>query len=274
MKASGIGFATDLQTYATAPPEWVHIFPTGQWKRPDDKAWEITEQTLRDFKANFEARAIDQDVPLDTNHTSGPAPGWIRELKIEPNGLWARVEWTPYGQTLVETKQYRYVSPEWYWEFTRPRDGAVFQNVLTCLALTNRPFFEELTPMTASQHTIVGVQDAPRGTPLTYSDANQQVADLAKASCDPAAGADGYMKAVRTVLQERPDLAQACGYGPRPGPERVTPRPGLTPEQASAEIDRMASAAAGPNADSNSYMAAVRAVCEEHPDLLAAYEHR
>jgi hypothetical protein len=50
---------------------------------------------------------------------------------------------------LVEGREYRYVSPEWYWEWTRASDGRMFRNVLTGLALTNDPFFSELPPLTA-----------------------------------------------------------------------------------------------------------------------------
>ncbi|MGG7567733.1 phage protease [Rhodovulum sp. DZ06] len=104
-------------------PEWVHLLPAGEMTGRDGRRY-----VLRDPQAlvnDFEAGGI--DLPVDYNHQndtkakgdaapSGPIPaaGWIKELKVAPNGIWGRVAWTERARSLIGAKEYRYLSPTFY----------------------------------------------------------------------------------------------------------------------------------------------------------------
>lgn len=133
------------------------------------KAEEVTEMRmklaeevrLQRIVENFEKRVRGVDVPIDLEHdpTTGAA-GWIRELKIAPSSadpakkaLWARVEWTPLGQELVGSGQYRYVSAE-FGRYQDPETGQTYEDVLYAVTLTNRPFVKGLKPLDLGEEWI------------------------------------------------------------------------------------------------------------------------
>jgi hypothetical protein len=113
--------------------------------------------------------------------------------------------------------------------------------------------------------------------PLTPEQASVELDRLAKLALGPQAAQasnDLYAGALRDVLAQRRDLAVAAGYAAPPAPPPVKPRPGLTPEQASVELDCLAKARLGPQAaqaGNDAYAAALNTVLAEHPDLAAAY---
>ncbi len=61
------------------------------------------------------------ELPIDWDHFgeeqqpqggSNPAAGWIPSLSVRDGGIWADVRWTDAGRQSVESRSYRYVSPE------------------------------------------------------------------------------------------------------------------------------------------------------------------
>ncbi len=116
---------------------------------------------LQRIVENFQKRVRGVDVPIDIEHdpTTGAA-GWIRELKVDTSSadpgkkaLWARVEWTPLGQELVGSGQYRYVSAE-FGPYTDPETGEEYEDVLYAVTLTNRPFIKGLKALTLEDEWI------------------------------------------------------------------------------------------------------------------------
>lgn len=100
-------------------PEWIHILPSGQEIRgKDGRSWRVSnlqaiiEKTLRWNNGS--------DIPVDYEHQSEketskplpvPAAGWIKQLEVRSNGIWARVEWTSKATELIRNREYRYLSP-------------------------------------------------------------------------------------------------------------------------------------------------------------------
>jgi len=132
--------------------QWIHVLPIGKWKAPWQfmglEIYEITADHIRQFVANFKSGIPGIDIAVDQNHRSGPAPGWIKDLRAEQDGLWARVEWTVLGDELLSQKLFRYVSPSWYdaaiLPYQHPVTGEKIPWVLEGMAVTNKPFFKEL----------------------------------------------------------------------------------------------------------------------------------
>jgi len=144
--------AARAATEAEGGGVWLHIMPIGSWKAPWQfmglDIYEITPDAISQIVRNFDANVLGIEIAVDENHQRGPAPGWIKELRAEADGLWARIEWTALGDDLVGKKLYAYGSPSWYdasiLPYQDPTTGEKVPWVLEGYALTNKPFFSEL----------------------------------------------------------------------------------------------------------------------------------
>jgi hypothetical protein len=163
---TGITMEVGAMAAGQAPPQWIHIFPLGEWTwgQGQDR-WVITAATCQDFVANFRANVLGRAIPLDCDHQVGQAPGWLADMEARADGLWARVEWTSLGAELLADRRYRYVSPEWYWKYKSPTSQADYANVLSALALTNKPKFSQLPAI--AQEGIPMPEQAPVTTTET-----------------------------------------------------------------------------------------------------------
>ena len=83
------------------------------------------------------------DIPVDYDHQlehtamngrPAIAAGWITELEARADGVWGRVEWTDKGKAHVAAREYRYVSPVYYYE-----QGTGEILAIESVALTNVP---------------------------------------------------------------------------------------------------------------------------------------
>lgn len=141
------------------PPARVPILPRpGTYRHPTYGEIHLTPERIARFVANHNARVYGQDVPVlvDAEHNLRlyGAMGRLGAARVEPDGsATAQVEWTDRGQQLIREDRVRYLSPEWYDEWTDPVSGQTYRDVLVGLALTNRPFFKEtvLAPLAANE---------------------------------------------------------------------------------------------------------------------------
>ncbi|OJW18784.1 MAG: hypothetical protein BGO51_15550 [Rhodospirillales bacterium 69-11] len=138
-----------------AIPDEIHIVPTGKWDHPVYGEMEITSADVSQFVTNFKA-GVRRDIPITAGHDNGmsggelPAIGWFKELIDRGvNGLWAFVEWTAEGKGLLSDGAFKYFSPEFYETYADPETGEKYDNVLVGGALTNKPYFKELSPVVA-----------------------------------------------------------------------------------------------------------------------------
>lgn len=110
------------------PPEWVHLLPEGKITGRDGRRWDVADPgaLVLAFAANG------ADLPIDFEHQNDnpeakargpiPAAGWIKDVRLKPGGVWGRVEWTAAAREMIAAKQYRYLSPTFYFE---PKTGIV-----------------------------------------------------------------------------------------------------------------------------------------------------
>jgi hypothetical protein len=129
------------QRMGGSAPEWVQIFPYPLYVGELDgekRTWvtdEISQQSCVDF---FALRG--NDLVIDYEHLSdkdveAPAAGRIVELRAGgKSGLLARVEWTDRARRQIESGEYYYDSPSFFWS----RDDDRIYG-LRHLALTNNP---------------------------------------------------------------------------------------------------------------------------------------
>lgn len=104
------------------------------WKCcPDELLLDIDHKSMR--------------VPEDRDTT---AAGWIYDLvQIKElgklNGLYGRVKWTSIGRELIESRQYRFISPVF------ELDGEGRPTRLVNAGLTNRPALSDISPILNSE---------------------------------------------------------------------------------------------------------------------------
>ena len=123
-------------------PKKVMMFPApkaeGKIDAVDGRSFKMFEQEA--FAAAFNSRG--KPIPFDLEHSSeilapkghpAPAHGWINKLSVVDGAVWADVEWTPKGASMIEAKEYRFASPA----FKTDSDKRIRQ--LVSAGLTNRP---------------------------------------------------------------------------------------------------------------------------------------
>ncbi len=140
----------------------VHIIPTGKWDHPAYGEMEITPKDIKEFKKNFDAK-IRKGVPITAGHdgfAETEAMGWVTELVDKgKKGLFAIIEWTKQGKTLLEEKSFKYFSPEYYRVYEDPETRKEYENVLTGGALTNSPYFKKLKAVVFSDKDLINFNE-------------------------------------------------------------------------------------------------------------------
>ncbi|MCJ7503806.1 MAG: phage protease [Acidobacteriia bacterium] len=175
---------------------------TGKWVR-GSTTFAITRQDLEDIVRNFRERQ-NGEINVDYDHASempevaagGPVPSAGRIVKLDspevlgagdwglgekhqhpapstqhpaPSTrfiLWGWYEPTERARELLKSREYRYISPAVDWAAQNKRTGKPQGTTLTSVALTNRPFLEELPQIRLSDPAFQAVDEpANAGTP-------------------------------------------------------------------------------------------------------------
>ncbi len=63
-----------------------------------------------------------------------PAAGWIDKLEVRDGRIWAHVDWTPRASAMIAEREYRFISPTFWFDSNTLRIVG-----LVSVALTNRP---------------------------------------------------------------------------------------------------------------------------------------
>lgn len=153
---------------------WMQGFPLGEWLHPIYGKITMTSARVQNFVKNFNERVRGTDLDVDYEHKefTSKAAGWIVELADRgADGLWMLVEWTPSALQALKEREYRYFSPEFVDEWTRPKDKKKFKDVLFGGAITNRPFLKDILPINLSEF----------GQPTQGDDVEELLATLASA---------------------------------------------------------------------------------------------
>lgn len=154
------------------PPEYMPYMPKpGVYKHPKWGSVTLTKKRNERFATNFNSGVYQKQIPVDAEHETklSGAVGWIDSMRLNSDGsVDAHVTWNERGQSLIKADAYKYVSPEWYDEWTQPDTGKTFQDVAIGAAITTRPFFKDgsLRPLVAKEDgTLHDARTEVPGTP-------------------------------------------------------------------------------------------------------------
>ncbi|HET7840760.1 MAG TPA: phage protease, partial [Terriglobia bacterium] len=147
----------------------VPLAVTGRWVR-GAREFAITRADLESIARNFESRQ-NGEINVDYDHASempevaagGPIPSAGRIVRLDPpevfrvSGhesrvpspqprfiLWGWYEPTERARRLIGNREYRYISPAIDWTARSKSSGRPQGATLSTVALTNRPFLEEM----------------------------------------------------------------------------------------------------------------------------------
>ena len=138
-------------------PDEIQVLMVGSWNHPIYGPIIIEAADITEFKKNFDA-GLRRDIPITEGHETfdeKPAIGWFASLDDRgAEGLWAKMEWTEKGKTLLADRAYKYFSPEFYTEYEDPETRAIYKNVLVGGALTNKPYFKKMKAVVLSEQGI------------------------------------------------------------------------------------------------------------------------
>jgi phage I-like protein len=190
------------------PPEWVMLFPAGRIETTDGR--EFRNDAPAAVIAEFERDGL--VLPVDINHRSetaapgdeAPAVGWIAALEERDGALWARVEWTPWGASLLAAREYRYISPAFY----HSEDGLVLK--LLSAALVTQPAIR--MPALAARNSS---NDKPKETGM------DKKALCARLGLPQDADDDAILAAISKLKES---AAMAAAGKDAPGPDAFVPR--------------------------------------------------
>lgn len=143
-----------------AVPTAIRIIPSGQFKASDgrphevpSRAWLLNEQLANAVITKIKAKA--DDTLIDYNHWSfsddstpeqAISAAWFHDAEYRDDGLYALgVKWTPRAESYIKNKEYRYLSPLFYYD---SETGNVLE--LESVALTNTPALDGLDDLIAA----------------------------------------------------------------------------------------------------------------------------
>lgn len=139
MRATACAWNVEIHMDGSSVPAWIELIPAGTVVGRDGRAWtnSAPDDIVRAAQDSGKDIVVDWEHATDQRATAGleaPAAGWVKEIQARQGAIWGRVEWTPRAADQIARKEYRYISPTfWYDKLT----GAILS--LSSVALTNCP---------------------------------------------------------------------------------------------------------------------------------------
>lgn len=192
-----------------AGPRWIKLAPLGRVMGRDGRgpydfgdaaAAAAVVAASKAYLAGIDGM-IDYDHAYDLGALKGvgtaPAAGWIKDLKVEPDGVYGLVEWTAKAALAIAAKEYRYISPV----FLHDAMGRVSKVIRA--ALTAHPNFP-MPALASAQNPGDDMSSLPKEVAAALglaetADAAQAAAAVTKLKTELAAAQAGLSAAAQAV---------------------------------------------------------------------------
>ena len=132
--------------------EVIEIIPRGDWFDHYGVERHITQDVIDEFADNWNnrlTRGIRRSrLAVDVGHDER-ARGWYRQVVAlpPPKGVGASFAWNKNGRRALEENEFAYFSPTVYWRLQDHISGETVENQIGGGALTNYPYFGEVTSL-------------------------------------------------------------------------------------------------------------------------------
>lgn len=120
----GVGATTFSLDEAPEGHSLIQLLPAGAFSAKDGRGPFSTGdmKSMEEIVARTKAHLGNSQMMIDYDHQSvfgaikgvggnAKAAGWVKELMVMHDGIWARVEWTAAAKKMIDEKEYRYISP-------------------------------------------------------------------------------------------------------------------------------------------------------------------
>lgn len=145
-------------------PKEIQLIRTGTYFHDKYGKIEITPDHLKKMVYNFNEKVRGIDIAVDYGHESEEeAAAWLQSVYTKNNDteLWAVPKFTKGGEEKVLSEEYRYISPDFTFEYTNNETLKNHGPVLLGAGLTNRPVIKGMAPLTLSEgYTMDELQKA------------------------------------------------------------------------------------------------------------------
>ncbi len=158
MDIKSLAYSDDLSLYALSKNtklSKVLVAVTGHWEGHQAGAFSMNTEIMQEMIDNFKEQKVDTVCDYEHQTLTGsiaPASGWIKDVTLENEKLYAHVEWTDKALEQIKNKEYKYVSPVFQRRTIKGTTGNNIGWTLHSLSLTNRPFLEELGEVIANKN--------------------------------------------------------------------------------------------------------------------------
>jgi 8-oxo-dGTP pyrophosphatase MutT (NUDIX family)/phage I-like protein len=154
-------------------PTWNQISTRGTFAGHGAGVFSLDDSVFNDIIRNYREvdggkvafdfeHASEQDAATGTIPVTGcPAQGWILDLRSEPDGLHALVDWLEPAKSYIRERKYQFVSPAIRFGARHPVTGKNIGARLTSTACTNQPFLRGLQSL-AAKDTVASTHGKPR----------------------------------------------------------------------------------------------------------------
>lgn len=162
-------------------PKWNLLFPLGVTRhRPDFPKGKATfdAEFLGALADNFKkmaARHRGDKFALQLNYLhpepgqpveNHRAAGWIEDVELRGDGLYVLVRWTEEAREFIRSDAFRYLSPEFSFDWQDADTGKRQGPTLWGAALLNTPFLKELPRVAASEQSNPPEQSGNEGASM------------------------------------------------------------------------------------------------------------
>lgn len=130
---------------------WNQIGRTGSFKGHSAGPFELTTKELAEMVRNF--RDGGEEIPIVLGHPDDeqPAYGWIHDLELRGEELWALTEWSEEIVPLIRSGKFRGCSMVFSTDSIDRETAKPIGAELYELGVTNRPFLSDMQPLAASR---------------------------------------------------------------------------------------------------------------------------
>ena len=237
------------------PPGEIELMPAGNvptrqhdrrdpWRNTDAAA--VIAATLAENGGEFQ---------VNYDHAPGPAAGWVKRLFERAGAIWAEVDWTERAASMIRSKEYRFISPEFLFEEKTRR-----VRLLTGAALTNDPALYMRAIANTQHQTEEPDMDLEKlRKALGLSDTATEAEILAAASAAAAAvtALAGVTEALGLEKDAEPKAVSTAVSAMAKGRKAVAKAAGLAEDASSDDVEKAvkaAKASAGGDPDPNAFV--------------------
>lgn len=154
------------------------ILPIGTFVTKKYGKVTFSSQFMDQLFKHYKERVMGERDPfIDINHDFGMAYGWIRDLSVKEDGLYAKIEWNEKGRDTISKKEFIYISPSLD-DYIETKTGKRYFPVLKGASLTNVPVMDDLKPMTLAEVVDSGYD---HGKKINLQDESMNIEELMKA---------------------------------------------------------------------------------------------